>query len=296
MADTLVIFGDTFTNVAGIKATDSNSGTKTYIRPEGNVNISSSGSTDVTNYATASVAAGSVTAPSTISGTSASVSTGTNTLTLTKTVSVTPSVTTAGYISSGTAGNASVSLQASVTTKAAATYRAGTSDQTIASGTYLTGAQTIAAVSQTNLTADNIKSGTTISISNGSTNIWSVTGTYSGGGGTSKNTQVVQGTTRTNASSLTAIGAELTVSKTGTYDVYWSGMRSNTSSSYTWATQLYVGGSAYGSENTTWTNNVQNNHLSNVSLTANQKLRVYGRNTRGTSYYIYAPMLVIVEA
>lgn len=114
--------------------------------------------------------------------------------------------------------------------------------------------------------------------------------------GTSKNTQVVQGTTRTNASTLTAVGAELTVSKTGTYDVYWSGMRSNTSSSYTWATQLYVGGSAYGSENTTWSNNVQNNHLSNVSLTANQKVRVYARQTRGTSYYIYAPTLVIVEA
>ena len=121
-------------------------------------------------------------------------------------------------------------------------------------------------------------------------------GTSSGGGGTSKNVQVVQGTTRTNSSTLTAIGAEMTVSKTGTYDVYWSGMRSNTSSSYTWATQLYVGGSAYGSENTSWSNNVQNNHLTNVSLTANQKIRVYGRNTRGTSYYIYAPTLVIVEA
>ena len=114
--------------------------------------------------------------------------------------------------------------------------------------------------------------------------------------GSSKNVQVVQGTTRTNSSALTAIGAELTVTKTGTYDVYWSGMRTNTSSGYTWSTQLYVGGSAYGTENTTWTNNVQNNHLTNISLTENQKLRVYGRNTRGTSYYVYAPMLVIVEA
>ena len=121
-------------------------------------------------------------------------------------------------------------------------------------------------------------------------------GTSSGGGGTSKNTQVVQGTTRTNSSTATAIGAEMTVSKTGTYDVYWSAMRSNTSSSYTWATQLYIDGTAYGSENTTWSNNVQNIHLSNVSLTANQKIRVRGRETRGTSYYVYAPTLVIVEA
>lgn len=40
-------------------------------------------------------------------------------------------------------------------------------------------------ITQTNLVAGNIKSGTTISISNGLTNIWSVTGTYTGGGGSS---------------------------------------------------------------------------------------------------------------
>lgn len=117
----------------------------------------------------------------------------------------------------------------------------------------------------------------------------------SGGGGDEKNTQVVQGTTRTTSSTLTAIGAELTVSKTGTYDVYWSAFRSSTSSSYTYGTRLYVGGTAYGTENTTWSNHVQNNHLTGVSLTANQKVRVYGRNSRGSSYYIYAPTLVIVE-
>ena len=43
----------------------------------------------------------------------------------------------------------------------------------------------IPAVSQTNLTAANIKQGTTITISNGQSNLWSVTGTYSGGGGSS---------------------------------------------------------------------------------------------------------------
>ena len=121
-------------------------------------------------------------------------------------------------------------------------------------------------------------------------------GTNSGGGGESKNTQVVQGTTRTTSSTLTAIGAEMTVTKTGTYDVYWSAFRSSTSSSYTYGTQLYVGGTAYGTQNTAWTNHVQDNHLTNVSLTANQKIRVYGRNSRGSSYYIYAPTLVIVES
>lgn len=114
--------------------------------------------------------------------------------------------------------------------------------------------------------------------------------------GTSKNAQVVQGTTRTNSSTLTAIGEELTVSKTGTYDIYYSCLRTNTSSSYTWASRLYIDGVAYGtSENTTWTNNQQNIHLANVSLTLNQKLRVYGRETRGASYYVCAPMLAIIE-
>lgn len=174
MADTLEIFGTEFTNVAGFKATDSNSQTKTYVRPQGTKSITENGTgIDVSAYASVDVAVSS---------------------------------------------------------------------------------------------------------------------------GSSKNTQVVQGTTRTTSSTLTAIGAEMTVTKTGTYDVYWSAFRSSTSGSYTYATQLYVGGSAYGSENSTWSNHVQNNHLTNVSLTANQKIRVYGRNSRGSSYYIYAPTLVIVES
>lgn len=109
--------------------------------------------------ASKAVSSGSATAPASISGTSASVSTGTNTLTLSKTVSVTPSVT-AGYVASGTAGNSSVSLTASVTTKAAATITPGTTDQEIASGTYLTGKQTIKG--DANLVAANIVSGHSI--------------------------------------------------------------------------------------------------------------------------------------
>lgn len=109
--------------------------------------------------ATKAVAAGSATAPATITGTSATLSTGTNTLTLSKTISVTPTVT-AGYVASGTAGNSTVSLTTSVTTKGAATYTPGTSNQTIASGTYLTGAQTISG--DANLLGSNIKSGVSI--------------------------------------------------------------------------------------------------------------------------------------
>lgn len=107
-----------------------------------------------------SIANGTVTAPSSISETAATISTDTNTLTLTKIVSITPNVTTAGYITAGTAGNATVSLTASVTTKAAATITPSTTNQTIAADTYLTGIQTISG--DANLVASNIVSGVSI--------------------------------------------------------------------------------------------------------------------------------------
>lgn len=121
-------------------------------------------------YKINAVANGAVTAPSAISGSSATLTTGTNTITLTKTISVTPNVTSAGYISSGTAGDSSVSLTASVTTKAAATITPSTSNQAIAAGTYLTGAQTISG--DANLVAANIKSGVSI---------FGVSGTFTSG-------------------------------------------------------------------------------------------------------------------
>lgn len=212
------------------------------------------------------VSGATVTAPAGVYATDASksVASGTaGTPTATKgtvsnhSISVTPSVTnTTGYISGGTINGTAVTVSASELVSGSQTV---TSNQ---------------AVDVTNLAE------VVVNVPSGS----------------SKNTQVVQGTTRTTSSTLTAIGAEMTVSKTGTYDVYWSAFRSSTSSSYTYGTQLYVDGTAYGTQNSTWSNHVQNNHLTGVSLTANQKIRVYGRNSRGSSYYIYAPTLVIVEA
>ena len=122
--------------------------------------------------ASGTVASGSATPASTVSATGASVSTGTNTLTLSKSVSNTPTVS-AGYISSGTAGSSSVSLTASVTTKAAATITPGTSNQTIASGTYLTGAQTIRG--DADLVSGNIVAGKNIFGVAGSAQIPSIT-------------------------------------------------------------------------------------------------------------------------
>ena len=238
------------TNTAGYISGGTINGTAVSVSASelvsGTYTVSASGTHDVTNYASASVANGSATA----SATKGAVSN--------HSVTVTPSVTrTAGYITAGSANGTAVTVTASELVSG--------SETKTANGTY----------DVTNLAE------LVVNVASGS----------------SKNTQVVQSTTRTNASTLTAIGAELTVSKTGTYDIYYSCFRTNTSASYTWATRLYINGTAYGTaENATWTNNQQNTHLSNISLTADDKLRVYGRNTRGTSYYICAPMLAIVEA
>lgn len=239
-------------------------------------------------------------------------------------VSVSVGAIPSDYVGSGVARKSSSDLTASgATVTAPAGYYESAASKSVASGTAGTPTATKGTVSNhavsvtpsvTNTTGyitGSTKTGTAVTVSASELVSGSETKTENGtydvtnlaqlvvnvqSGGTSKNTQIVQGTTRTTSSSMTAIGAEMTVSKTGTYDVYWSAFRSNTSSTYTYATQLYIGGSAHGSENATWTNHVQNNHLTSVSLTANQKIRVYGRNSRGSSYYIYAPTLVIVES
>lgn len=116
----------------------------------------------------------------------------------------------------------------------------------------------------------------------------SATGSYSGGA--SKNVQTAQSTTRRNNTALGSI-TSLTCSTAGTYDVYWTCARSNTSQ--TWGSQLYINGTAYGTENTTWNNNVQVNHLEDVVIPANATVAVYGRSRSG--YYIYAPQLTIEQ-
>lgn len=68
----------------------------------------------------------------------------------------------------------------SVATKAAATYRASTSDQTIAANQWLSGAQTIKAVTQSGLAAGNIKNGVTVTVSSNGANLYSVTGNCTG--------------------------------------------------------------------------------------------------------------------
>ena len=116
-------------------------------------------------------------------------------------------------------------------------------------------------------------------------------GTSSGGGGSSMNVQVAQSTTRATSSTYTSL-ISLTCSTAGTYDIYWSCFRSSTSG--TSGSQLYIGSSAYGSANTTFTNHIQNNHLTGVTLSANQTVAVYARS-RGNNYYAYVGTLVIKQ-
>lgn len=121
-----------------------------------------------------SVTDGSATTPSTtitVTPTISVNSSGLITASGTTTKSVTPNVS-AGYVSSGTAGTISVSASNTkqLTTKGATTYTPTTTNLTIASGTYLTGIQTIKGDS--NLVASNIKSGVSI---------FGVTGTMTGG-------------------------------------------------------------------------------------------------------------------
>jgi len=105
----------------------------------------------------ASTPATSITANPTISVSSG----GLITASVSASQSVTPSVS-AGYVSAGTAGTVSVSGSKTkqLTTQGAQTITPGTSNQTIASGTYLTGAQTIAG--DADLISSNIKSGVNI--------------------------------------------------------------------------------------------------------------------------------------
>lgn len=111
------------------------------------------------------------------------------------------------------------------------------------------------------------------------------------GGGTSMNVQTAQSTTRATSSTYTKL-ASLTCSKSGTYDVYWDCFRSSTGG--TSGSQLYVGGSAYGSANTTFSNHAQTNHLTGVAFAANQEVAVYARS-RGSNYYAYCGQLTIVQ-
>ena len=114
--------------------------------------------------ASKSVASGSTTTPTTTITANPSISvssSGLITATASASRSITPTVSS-GYVSSGTSGTITVSGSNTeqLTTKSAQTYTPTTTNQTIASGQYLTGTQTIQGDS--NLVGSNILSGKSI--------------------------------------------------------------------------------------------------------------------------------------
>ena len=173
----------------------------------------------------------------------------------------------------GTVSNHSVSVTPSVTNTAG----------------YITGStKTGTAVT---VSASELVSGSETKTANGTydvTNLAQLVVNVSGG---SKNVQVAQSTTRATSTTYTELIA-LTCSVAGTYDVYWSTFRNSTNG--TWGSQLYINDQAYGSVESTFTNHIQNVHLTNVSLSANDDVAVRAR-ARGTSYYGYVGTLTIIQ-
>lgn len=111
--------------------------------------------------------------------------------------------------------------------------------------------------------------------------------------GSSMNVQIAQGVDRVATTTYTAVnGQSITVAVTGTYNVYWTGFRSSTGG--TNGSQLYIGSTAHGSAQTTFTNHGQSIKLTGVQLTAGQVVSVRAR-ARGTNYYMYVGNLTIEQ-
>ena len=117
-------------------------------------------------------------------------------------ITATVKQTEAGYVEAG-----SKSSTKQLTTKGAATITPGTSDQTIASGTYLTGAQTVKG--DANLIAGNIKKGVSI---------FGVAGSFEGSGGSSGSSD-----NNCEAYHITSASAKLHFKTTGTVKVWGYG-------------------------------------------------------------------------
>ena len=130
------------------------------------------------------VPGGSATTPSTSITKNPTITVGSDgliTASYSESQSVTPTIS-AGYITSGTAGTVSTSGSATeqLSTQSATTYYPSTTAQSIASGKYTTGTQTIAAVVLTNISAANIKDGVTVKVGDSSDDdrVTGITGSF----------------------------------------------------------------------------------------------------------------------
>lgn len=298
MADTLDIFGKRYNNVTGIIATNSGGTELTFTRGGGQPTLQ-------TKSVNPTESSQTVTADTGYDGL--------------ESVSVGAISTT--YVGSGITRRSSTDLTASgATVTVPSGYYASQASKAVSTGTAGTPTATKGSVSNhsisvtpsvTNTTGyitGSTKTGTAVTVSASELVSGSETKTANGtydvtnlaslvvnvSGGSSKNVQIAQGINRVNTTTYTAVsGQTLTVAKTGKYDIYWSGYRSSTSG--TSGSQLYVGDTAYGTAQTTFSNNGQSVHLTNVSLTKDDVITIRAR-ARNTSYYMYVANLTIVEA
>ena len=154
-----------------------------------------------------------------------------NTPTISSSGLITAQVGTSGYLASGT------KTTKQLTTQAAQTITPSTSDQTISSGKYLTGIQTIKG--DANLVAGNIKSGVSI---------FGVTGSYSGSGGSSGSSD-----TNCEAYHITSTSATLSFKTSGTIKVWGYGYKTSmyTTTMYSFVGDGYYTGSSWGAPSKT---------------------------------------------
>lgn len=292
--DTLEVFGTEYTNVAGFKATDDNDQIKTYIRPQGTISISANGTgIDVSQYASADVAVPETKFIVTLSWD-------------TTQQKWLPDCTMADLWGAFLAGK-TISVSATDISDVITADGFWSDDEVFVYFVHaytnpggINATQWYAYVwtpSGITLHDDELyiqPSGSETKTANGTYDVTNLATLVVNVTGTSKNAQAVQSTTRVTSTALSACSGEITVAKTGTYDVYWSTHRTSTSGS--WSSQLYVNSAASGTEQTGgWSNHVQPIHLSNVSLTQGQKIRVYAKS-RGSNYYAYVPLLTIIES
>lgn len=96
---------------------------------------------------------------------------------------------------------------------------------------------------------------------------------------------------RATTTSLASTGISITIPVSGTYRLKWSATRTNSSTSYTWGTQLYRTRnnvtSAIGTENTSWTSTYMQSNSIDVACEAGDVITIYAQ-ARSTSYIVSA--------
>lgn len=146
------------------------------------------------------------------------------------------------------------------------------------------------------VSASELVSGSETKTANGTYDVTNLASLVVNVAASGKNGQLQSRVARTSQTTYTDLGFEITVAKTGTYNIYWAGYRSSTSSGTNGA-QVYVNGASSGNAFTTFDStytNCQNGHLDNVSLAAGDKVTLRGR-ARNTSSYFYVFNLAIIE-